>query len=108
MERITLRVCLFGPLSLAIGGTQIRCESNRSGQVWALLSYLLYHRKRVIPAEELIRVLHMEENGSGSLKTAIHRARTVLNRLGDDMGHTLLQFRDGGYGLYGYPPYGNR
>ena len=98
MERITLKVRMFGSLTLAIGDAQIGCESGRAGQVWVLLSYLLHHRRRIVPADELISLLHMDENGSGALKTAVHRVRSALNRLGEDMGHTLLQYRDGGYG----------
>ena len=85
MERITLKVRMFGSLTLAIGDAQIGCESGRAGQVWVLLSYLLHHRRRIVPADELISLLHMDENGSGALKTAVHRVRPALNRLGEDM-----------------------
>ncbi len=99
MENMTLTVHFFGGLSVSSGETHISHDSARSRQAWLILAYLLHNRKRIVYANELIKILNLEEkvNPSGALKTAIHRARAMLNQLDDGLGHIVLQYRNNGY-----------
>lgn len=99
MEKIYIR--MFGEFSLQTGDVQISDHNSRSRNVWLLLAYLLIKRNKVVPKNELIRILWEDEvasnNQEATLKIVLHRARTTLNRLWPSAGHQLILYRDGGY-----------
>ncbi len=102
MEQLTLYVRMLGTLSITLNDVRIGCDSGRGRQPWLILAYMIHHRSRIIPSDELISLLHLEEKGvnpAGALKTAMHRVRTLLNQLGEQMGHTILQSKENGYCL---------
>ena len=57
---------------------KIANQDNRSRTVWLLLAYLLFHRNRPVPQDELIGLLYGNDpkgsNPANSLKTALYRA----------------------------------
>lgn len=96
----TLQVCMFGRFSLETQGSRIDDLGNRSQKPWLLLAYLLYHRSRVVPQEELLRLCWDSEEIKGdpanALRVVLHRARTMLDKLGLIPGRELiLRSRDG-------------
>lgn len=96
-----LQIQMLGEFSLSSGANQISDSENRSHKIWALLAYLLYHRRRTIPQAELLELLWGDSsqgaNPTGALKTTFHRVRATLDRLWPSAGHQLILNRDGGY-----------
>ena len=105
MDTDTLIVKFFGDMSLTWNGNSIYSTDNRSKKSWLLLAYLLYNRTRSVSQREIIRVLWEFEdkssNPSNALKTLLHRTRSMVNELGDQLGHQLIQFKDGMYSISG-------
>jgi len=95
-----LKVNMLGEFSVTLGDARISDGSNRAKKIWLLLAYLMYHRNRVVPQEELISLLwgneEKNENPTGALKTAFWRARQILDGLGEDMGRDLILRKGGG------------
>ena len=94
-----LQVDMLGEFSVRFG-EQCLSDNSRSRKVWLLLAYLLYHHNRVVPQEELIRLLWADgsrDNPTGALKTTMHRVRAVLDAFGSSMGHDLILRRGEGY-----------
>ena len=100
MNHATLQIQMFGKFSLRWNGTELNDSDNRMKKVWLLLAYLIYRRAVVSPDEVTALLWEGEEapeNTSGALKTLFYRVRTLLNKLGEDAGQTLILRKDGGY-----------
>ena len=100
MKSDVLYVNMFGKLSLTYGAKQISCNSNKSKLIWNILAYLLCHRGEFVSADELISAIWKQEkndNPAGAMRTAIHRARTMLGELAEDASVQFLIFKKGGY-----------
>lgn len=102
MDAEQLNVQMLGEFSLEWGGACLSDGENRSRKVWLLLAYLIECRGRAVPAEELTELLWEDEqsrsgNPLNALKAVLHRARTALDRLGPEMGHTLVLCQKEGY-----------
>lgn len=99
MEQCGLEIRMLGTFALRSGASDINDGENRSRKVWVLLAYLLYHRGRTIPAEELAALLWRDEEGSSNplnaLKTTLHRVRTMLEPLGSELA--LIVRKSGSY-----------
>lgn len=102
MVNPVVRVTMLGEFTLQAGGQTLRSGESRSRKSWLLLSYLIYHHRRVIPQEELIENLwgceDSSTNPANALKTMFHRLRNQLGALGvfEDEGPLLHQ--RGAYG----------
>ncbi len=96
-----LHVQMLGEFTLSTQSVQISDRDNRSRKLWILLAYLIYHRRRSVTQDELIRILWNEDergrNPVGALKTVFHRMRTMLDRLWPDAGRELILYQNGGY-----------
>ena len=100
MKPEILNVQMFGRFSMTYAGRQISCNSSRSKLIWNILAYLLCHRGEFVSAEELISIIWKQEkndNPAGAMRTAIHRARTMLGELTGDASVQLLVSKNGGY-----------
>lgn len=92
-----LQVHMLGRFSLTYGEKQINCTGSRSKLLWNLLAYLLCHRGTSVSTEELIPVLWKHENNdnpAGAVRTAVHRARTMLSELTEV---PFILSKNGGY-----------
>lgn len=96
MSKDRIRIELLGGLTIWRGEQKISSQESRSRNIWLLLSYLIVHHDRVVPRKELTKILWGDENSNG-VKTLSYRARTVLNRLGEDSGRELLVQKEEGY-----------
>lgn len=101
MEELSVKVCLFGELSVSLGNNTITCSGTRSKKVWNLLAYLFYHRGRSVTSDEITSLLwnNTGESPKNAMKTALHRTRTLLDSLAENLGHKVILFKDGGYYL---------
>lgn len=80
-EKLKVRANLLGGFETIIGGGKLTEDMSRSKNMWNLFAYILLHRDRLIPLEELIEVLWGEDdcnNPSGALKTLMYRTRVLL------------------------------
>lgn len=100
MNQPGLNVRMLGTFSVSLGDVSVNDSSNRSRKSWLLLAYLAYNRNRVVPQEELINLLwgseEQNDNPAGALKTALWRARQMLEPLGPSIGKDLILRKGGG------------
>lgn len=98
-ERITVQ--MLGGFSIEQGGQKIDDHSNRMRKVWLLLAYLIYHRNDRITQDHYVQFLRSKNDDtadpSGNLKVLFYRARSLLNQLNDDAGHTMILRKGGNY-----------
>lgn len=100
MERNVLHVNMFGTFSLTYGENQITSVSNRSKLIWNILAYMICHRGELVATEDLISAVGdspKNANPAGAMRTAIFRARQMLNDLTGDEDCKLLLSQNGGY-----------
>ena len=102
MELSAFSIRMLGEFSIQSGALEINDKDNRSRKIWLLLAYMIYCRNQPVSQDKLISLLWGEEaenstNPSNALKTMFHRARTLLDQLGEGSGHTLILRRAGNY-----------
>lgn len=96
----TIEIRTFGEFSLRVGDTVISDAGNRSRKVWALLAYLICHRGKPVPQQNLIQLFWAEENASNpenAFRITLHRIRTQLDKLFPDAGRICVLHQGGGY-----------
>ncbi len=101
MENAVLKVQMLGEFSIACGDVKVNETATRSYRIWVLLAYLIYNRRRVVSAEELLDLLWGNEktdNPKGALKTTLWRCRSMLKPLEAAVGRELITSKGGGYG----------
>lgn len=102
MSPLSLQIQMFGDFSIRSGSSEISDSGNRSRKVWLLLAYMIYNRSNPnVSSDKFINLLWGDDesssNPNNALKTMFHRARTCLNQLGDDAGHTFIISSGGTY-----------
>ena len=80
-EKYTVRVTLFGPLTLENHLGRAEETPGRSPQPWLLLKYLLVHRERWVPQEELDTALPIK-GGANAARVRLSRLRDLLEAQG--------------------------
>lgn len=95
VNHIPIRAVMLGDFKLYVGDVLIDDDISRSHKMWNLLAYLIVHRDRNVPQEELIDILWPDDNSQNpgnALKTLLYRTRaTVLPLLGDEPQLILSQ-----------------
>ena len=100
MKQDILHVQMFGKFELKYGDQTISCTGSRSKLLWNLLAYLLCHKGELISSEELIPIIwkyEKNDNPAGAMRTAIHRARSMIGELTNDSSVQFLISKNGGY-----------
>lgn len=95
-----LHVHMLGKFSMTYADRQISCTGSRSKLIWNILACLLCHRDDFLSAEDLISIVWKQgknDNPAGAMRTAIHRARSMLNELTGDASIQFLISKNGGY-----------
>ena len=96
-----LSIRMLGGFTISYEDQRISDQDNRSRKVWALIAYFIFHRKRIIPQEELLDLLWTDDqqnnNPTGALKAMIHRARNTLDALWPNAGKDLILHQGSGY-----------
>ena len=97
-----LQISMLGRFSLCLGDKFLDDHSNRMRKVWLLLAYLIYFRESRITQDRFVSLL----SGTGQedwadpanrMKAMFYRARTMLNQLGENLGHDLVLYKNGTY-----------
>ena len=97
-EKYTVRVTLFGSLTLENHMGRAEETPGRSAQPWLLLKYLLVHRDRWVPQEELDTALPIK-GGANAARVRLSRLRDLLAPLGLEGKSGLVQYAEGAYRL---------
>ena len=97
-----LTVKMLGGFSIERNGNCVDDHSNRMRKVWLLLAYLIYSRSSRVTQDNLSSLLRGSGSDdaadpSGRIKAMFYRARTMLNQLGEHVGHDLILFKNGCY-----------
>ena len=74
--------------------------AGRSGRLWTLVAYLILHRDRGIPAQELIDLLWPDGSGSNpasTLQNNASRARNAMATLGFSDTKGMIRYENGLY-----------
>ena len=97
----TLQVNMFGGFSLHLGDHGIDDSNNRMRKVWLLLAYLIYSRHSRTTQSGYLALIDNpgseSEDPYGKLKALFFRARAMLDKLEDGLGHKLIIRKDGSY-----------
>jgi len=92
---LPIRAVMLGDFKLYVGDVLIDDSISRSQKMWNLLAYLIVHRSRNVPQEELISILWPDDNSQNpgnALKTLLYRTRAaILPLLGDEPQLILSQ-----------------
>lgn len=95
-DAYTLRVTLFGAVTLENHRGRVAEPAGRLGQPWLLLEYLLVHRPRPVTREEVAALWPAGENAA---RVRLNRLREALAPLGLDGKSGLVQWTGTGYRL---------
>ena len=74
--------------------------AGRSGRLWTLVAYLILHRDRGIPAQELIDLLWPDGSGNNpasTLQNNASRARNAMATLGFSDTKGMIRYENGLY-----------
>ena len=95
-----LYVRLFGTASLTFANKKIDCVSNRSKLIWNILVYLICNQGKLVRTEDLIANVWNSSNNANpanAMRTAIFRARQMLDELIEEGSGKFLMSQNGGY-----------
>jgi DNA-binding SARP family transcriptional activator len=95
-----LKVNMLGEFSLSYGGKSVNDQNNRAKKLWSLLEYLIAFRDKEVAQEEIIELLWPEddiEDPANTLKTLLHRARSLVGEIGFPNTKELIKYRRGTY-----------
>lgn len=97
-----IRVNMLGRFTIAYGDGPAKTVSltGRSRRLWTLVAYLILHRSRGVPAQELIDLLWPEaesDNPMSTLQNNVSRARNALSELGIPNARELIRYAEGFY-----------
>jgi DNA-binding SARP family transcriptional activator len=102
-SRERLRIELFGEFAIIGNGKRITENTKKSSKVWRLLQYLITHRNRSIPQEELLEVFCGDQVDGGNpgsvLRTMVYRARSALEKGGIENAASIIVAKSGGYSI---------
>lgn len=98
----TIHVQMLGEFTLSCGENRISDTDTRSKRCWHLLAYIICNQGRSVSQSRMMELLWGEEPGcnnpENSLRTTLHRTRSLLDGLWKGAGKELILFKDGGYG----------
>ena len=92
----TVRITMMGSFLIYINEQRIENPVSKSRKGTALMEYLVLHRGRPVPNQQLLHELwpeHSVSNPENALKTLVSRMRTLLNQMSDGMGNCIVSDR---------------
>ena len=96
-----VQVTMLGNFTLQLNTQTVDSDSNRMRKVWLLLAYLIYNRNHRSSQSRFFELIYNDgeetEDYTGRLKALFYRARTLLNQLGEKVGHELIVYKNGSY-----------
>lgn len=95
-----LQINMLGGFSLEYDGNRLDYQNSRSHKIWLILEYLITFRGKEVSQTELIDLLwgdEFTENPANTLKTLLHRLRTMLDTLDFMPGKEMISYNRGVY-----------
>ncbi len=92
-----IQIKMLGEFTITYGDNVVSDSDNRSKKVWTLLEYLIAFHNKDISQAALIDLLWSDEKSDdpfNSLKTLLHRARVLLDKLEYPNSKMILHRRD--------------
>lgn len=99
-KNLPLKINMLGEFTIKYGDNVISDQEGRSKKLWLLIEYLVTFRGREIPQNDLIELLWSDDkngNPANTLKTLVHRARTLISTLNYDNTKNIIIYRRGTY-----------
>ena len=97
----TVYIRMLGEFSLSWNGNKILDTDTRSKRCWQLLAYIICNRGRCVSQNRMMELFWGEEhdcnNPENTLRTTLHRTRSLLDGLWKGAGKELILFKEGGY-----------
>jgi DNA-binding SARP family transcriptional activator len=100
VEETQVKIEMLGGFTIIAGDTRVTEQVKRPSKVWKLLQYLIAHRNKSIPQEEIIDVFFADDEGDnpgGAVRTMIYRARAALAAGGLPDAEDMIVAKSGGY-----------
>ena len=91
---------MLGGFMVSHDEAMITDQIKRSSKRWKLLQYLIAHRGKLVPQDELIEVFFADEevdNPGSALRTMVYRARAALAENGLPLADDMIVAKSGGY-----------
>jgi len=91
---------MLGGFAIIYDGKRISEQAKKSSKVWRLLHYLIAHRHKSVPQEELMEAFcgdDMRGNPGSALRTMVYRARFALTKSGLPYADEYIRAKSGGY-----------
>ncbi|MBQ8110288.1 MAG: winged helix-turn-helix domain-containing protein [Clostridia bacterium] len=92
----SVRIQMMGNFLIYINEQRVENPLSKSRKGTALVEYLVLHRGRSVPNQQLLRSLwpeHTITNPENALKTLVSRMRTLLNQMTPGLGHCIVSDR---------------
>ncbi len=93
-----LSVKMLGEFCLSCGKATVSMSGSRSYKTWLMLAYLLSHRHRWVPQDEIIDILgggDKNSNPTGAVRATLFRARRALEPISEEVNENLVISRGG-------------
>ena len=100
MKDTIIKIQMLGGFSIVSGETRFETRTKRATKTWMPLQYLIAHRYKAVPQEELLDVFWPDngKNSPGSsMRIAIHRIREALEANGFPDARNMIVCRNGCY-----------
>ena len=95
-----LQINMLGGFSLQYNGNVIDYQKSRSNKQWLILEYLITFREKEVTQNDLIELLwgdEFTENPANTLKTLLHRVRSMLDTLDFVPSKEMVMYNRGVY-----------
>ncbi|MBQ8963710.1 MAG: winged helix-turn-helix domain-containing protein, partial [Clostridia bacterium] len=92
----TVRITMMGSFLIYINEQRVENPVSKSRKGTALMEYLVLHRGRSVPNQQLLHALwpeHSVSNPENALKTLVSRMRTLLNQMSEGLGSCIVSDR---------------
>ena len=97
---IQLKIEMLGGFVIIYKDTRISEQVKRASKIWKMLQYLIVHRDKTVPQEELIDIFCDDDvvsNPGSAIRTMIYRVRGVLAAAGIPNAENMIVSKNGGY-----------
>ena len=92
----TVRITMMGDFLIYIDEERVENPVSKSRKGTALVEYLVLHRGRPVPNQQLLHALwpeHSVTNPENALKTLVSRMRMLMNQMSDGLGNCVISDR---------------
>jgi DNA-binding SARP family transcriptional activator len=100
IDQVHLNIETLGGFAIICGENRLTEQVKKSSKVWKLIQYLIAHRHKSVPQDELMEKFCDDEavgNPGSALRTMVYRARAALAKGGLPFADDVILAKSGGY-----------